>query len=114
MDKTHERELSKELQSYRPRRLQRYSAVNVLLLSWVEGDAHFSKERDHLSRMFQRRFNYAVRPFAITSVDSQRLLNLHVAQFIEHFGRPEKLIVVYYGGHGGPSTATGSECTWAA
>jgi len=107
-------QLSRELARYRPRRTHRYTAVNVLVLSWKDGDDAIAVQVEEVKRLFVDLFNYFVRPYEIPSQDSQRLLNLHVAQFIQCFGGQDNLIIVYYGGHGGMSDPTETLCTWAA
>jgi hypothetical protein len=110
----HQRKISTELARYRPRRTQRYLAVNVLLLSWRDDDIGCAKEVDNLARMFEEHFNYFVWPYKIPSEESQRLLAVHVSQFLSQFGGPDNLILVYYGGHGGPPVSEKSPCTWSA
>ncbi|TVY21098.1 hypothetical protein LARI1_G001967 [Lachnellula arida] len=113
-DDDHEAKISTKLAEYRPRRIQRYSAVNVLLLSWKDSDLDCADEVNALGRMFEEHFNYSVWPYLLPSEDSQSKLALLVAQFLSRFGGPDKLILVYYGGHGGPPVSTKSPCTWAA
>jgi len=110
----HESKISTELAEYRPRRLQRYLAVNVLLLSWKDSDLDCAEEVNALGRMFENHFNYSVWPYLIPSEESQSKLTILVAQFLSQFGGPDKLILVYYGGHGGPPVSTKSPCTWSA
>ena len=102
------------LVQYRPRWTQRYVAVNVLLLSWEDDDIGCAAEIAELSRMFQESFNYAVWPYKIPSQDPESSLNSTVFQFVASFGGEDSLIIVYYGGHGGPKITTKSPCTWAA
>ncbi|KAK0659743.1 hypothetical protein QBC41DRAFT_331334 [Cercophora samala] len=106
--------IAKGLEQYRPRRTQRYAAINVLLLSWKDDDIGCADEIAELEHMFRDSFNYAVWPYRIPSQDPETNLNLTVAQFVSSFGREDGLIIVYYGGHGGPKVDTKSPCTWAA
>jgi hypothetical protein len=107
-------EISIKLAEYRPRRTQRYLAVNVLLLSWKDSDLDCAEEVNELGRMFEERFNYSVWPYLVPSEESQSKLTVLIAQFLSQFGGPDKLILVYYGGHGGPPVSTKSPCTWSA
>ncbi|KAI5861323.1 hypothetical protein GGS23DRAFT_146435 [Durotheca rogersii] len=107
-------EVAGELQKYRQRRIQRYRQVNVLLLTWKEGEATFGAEAEALEEMFHKHFNYTVRPYRIPSTDSQHSLSLHVAQFIKCFGGEDNLIIVYYSGHSDVPQQNESRYSWAA
>ncbi|KAI0411724.1 hypothetical protein F5X98DRAFT_42481 [Xylaria grammica] len=96
----YQNQVATELGLYKPRRLQRYANVNVLLLTWADADLHFATEANQLAKMFRESFGYRTLPYQIPSEDPQRQLNLHVAQFIASYGRDDNLIIVYYGGHG--------------
>lgn len=106
--------ISNKLAHYRPRRLHRYASVNVLLLSWEEDDIGCETEIKDLARIFRECLNYAVWPYKIPSDDSEISLSLIIAQFVKSFGQEENLIIVYYGGHGGPKQDLKSPCTWSA
>ncbi|KAI1503801.1 hypothetical protein F5X99DRAFT_406800 [Biscogniauxia marginata] len=108
------KELASGLDKYRLRRKQGYSSVHVLLLSWQVGDAAFAEDANEVAAVFQDSFNYSVLPYKIPTENSQIRLNLHVAHFVERFGGEDNLIVVYYGGHGGPSALNQSDCQWSA
>ncbi|KAK0701332.1 hypothetical protein B0H67DRAFT_650552 [Lasiosphaeris hirsuta] len=110
----HEAMLARELEDYRPRRTQRYVAVNVLLLYWEDDDIGCAGEITVMGDMFRQSFNYAIWPYKIPSQDPEMSLNLKVVEFVSSFGQEDSLIIVYYGGHGGPRVATKSPCTWAA
>src|SRR6266699_3898994 len=114
--KDYEKAIATGLANYRARRVQRYAAVNVILLNWAEDDIgpHLAKEAADLSQMFRDVFNYVVWPYKIPSVDSERSLNLAMAQFIKSFGHEDNLLIVYYSGHGGPRVEEKGPCTWAA
>ena len=106
--------VANELSKYRSRRRQGYASVHVLLLSWEASDDTFGEDVRGITRVFRDSFNYVVLPYKIPSKDSQRRLNLHVAQFLSQYGSEDNLIVVYYVGHGAPSALHRSECIWAA
>jgi hypothetical protein len=114
LEDDYQTEITTKLVEYRPRRTQRYLAVNVLLLSWKESDLDCADEVRELGQMFEDRFNYTVWPYLLPSKDSQSKLAVLVAQFLSEFGGSDKLILVYYGGHGGPPVSTKSPCTWSA
>jgi hypothetical protein len=109
-----EEELNKELENYLPRRSQRYTVVNVLLITWEGGEKICAEEAAALSLVFEEKFNYRVWPYRIPLQDSQRLLGAYVGNFVGQFGGQDKLLLVYYGGHGGRVAPTSSICTWAA
>lgn len=108
------REVASELEKYRPRRTQRYNRVNVLILSWQDGEDTFKTEAREMEQMFREHFDYMVRPYFIPSTNSQQALNLHVAKSIRDFGGEDNLIIVYYGGHNSPPEQDDSACLWAA
>jgi len=106
--------LSNALDRYRPHRAQKYEAVAVLLLSWKDTDLKLGDEWDSLERMFRLTFNYQVQRYSIPSLKSQIQLGLAVNNFLMAHGKPDHLIIVYYGGHGGPTKDGSTECEWWA
>ena len=105
--------LSTEVHRFRPRRIQRYRSVNVLLLFWENSDLPSKEEAQDLGNTFQNYFNFFVHLYEIPSQDSQRKLNRYIANFLCLYGDLENLVLVHYGGHGGSSPGR-SPCTWAA
>ena len=99
--------LRTKLASYRHIRHQRYEAVNVLLLSWEDDDTDGAAEVEQLKRLFKESFNYTTCSYFIPSSKPQSSLNVRVASFIDAFGGADNLLIVYYGGHGGPRTSQG-------
>jgi hypothetical protein len=116
MESSHETIISNELSRYHPRRSQRYSAVNVLLVTWKDDDIGVASEVDELAHLFRDEFSFFVWPYQIPSNNSQVQLQLHVAQFIERCGSSDdNLIILYYSGHGGRTAdRMSSECEWSA
>ncbi|KAI1174286.1 hypothetical protein F4777DRAFT_390127 [Nemania sp. FL0916] len=112
----HVQAISDELTLYRPRRLQRYTATHALLLSWEDDDIGVAGEIEQLSEMLcdSNRFGCQVWSYQIPSQNPARALNFRLAQFLDEFGNEDNLIIVYYGGHGGPRVSTKGPCTWAA
>lgn len=112
----HEHAIAQGLAHYQPRRLRRYTAVHALLLYWEDDDIGVAKEIKELTDMFRdvSKFGYQVWPYRIPSRDPARSLSYTVAQFLHNFDREDNLIIVYYGGHGGPKIKSKSPCTWAA
>ena len=111
----HGKRIWTKLVDYRNIRDQRYAAVNVLLISWKDDDTNSAAEIKQLKTIFQDSFNYTVCSYQIPSADSQASLNYQIASFLKAFGGLDSLLVIYYGGHGGPRTERSkSPCTWAA
>ena len=108
--KTH---LTSTLTRFQPYRAQRYAAINVLLLTWADSDFDNTDEVDRLGCVFREQFQYFVWRYHIPSKNAQTQLTLRVVQFPDNFGNDEgNLILIYYGGHGGPSK--GTDCIWSA
>ncbi|KAI1824727.1 hypothetical protein F4861DRAFT_504547 [Xylaria intraflava] len=110
----HEATIKSELKRYQPLRKHRYAAVTVLVLTWKAGDPNFAKDAADIAQMFKTSFNYNICHYEIPSDNSQASLNLRVSQCIQYFGAEDNLIIVYYGGHGGPSAVEDTTYTWAA
>ena len=111
----HSKNIWKKLVDYRPIRHQRYAAVNVLLISWTDDDTNSAAEIRELKRVFRECFGYTVCSYLIPSINSQASLNYELATFVHAFGGADNLVLVYYGGHGGPRVEKDkSPCTWAA
>ncbi|KAF2184883.1 hypothetical protein K469DRAFT_708655 [Zopfia rhizophila CBS 207.26] len=108
--------LSKALMQYRVRRIQRYSTVNVLLLTWIDEDIGLMSEINELEHVFVKDFNFFVWRYGIPSESSQVELQVQITQFIKLWGSSDDaLIIVFYSGHGGPThDKTSSECIWSA
>lgn len=112
---SHVKTIFKKLVNYRPLRVQRYAAVNVLLISWREDDTDSTTDAEQLGRLFKDSFNYITCSYFIPSTKPQTSLNFQVASFLDAFGGPDNLLIVYYAGHGGPRRANAKgPFTWAA
>lgn len=101
------------LARYQQRRVHRYAAVNVLLLTWKDDDIGVAAEVEKLEYMFRDVFNFQTWKYQIPSEGSAATLNAFIAQAIRIYGNEECLLIVYYGGHGEESRNK-SPCTWAA
>ncbi|KAF2829602.1 hypothetical protein CC86DRAFT_464137 [Ophiobolus disseminans] len=114
-DPTNNSAIREELTRYRPRRSQRYSSVNILLMLWKDDDIGVAPEVAKLANFF-RDCGFLVWPYHIPSIDSQSKLHLKVAQFVDLYSNDaDALMIVYYSGHGGKTLDNmSSECTWAA
>ena len=106
------KKLLTKVADYRPIRHQRYAAVNVLLISWKDDDTNSATEIKQLQTLFKESFNYTTSWYQIPSKDSQTSLNQLIASFLHNFGGPDNLLIIYYGGHGGPTKEQSkSPCT---
>jgi hypothetical protein len=112
--RNHEKTISDKLQQYQPHRAQKYVAATVLLLTWKETDLKLEDEWNSLEKMFQLTFNYKVQRFPIPSMRSQLQLGNAVNEFLIENGLSDHLIIVYYGGHGGPAKDGSTDCEWWA
>lgn len=110
----YERTISSKLSNYQPRRIQRYASVNVLLLTWKDDDIGVEGEVKQLGEIFKTTFNYSIWPFKIPSESPGTELGAFIIKAVRSFGGEDGLLIVYYGGHGGPAVQTKSPCTWAA
>jgi hypothetical protein len=107
-------ELAAGVKSYAPRRTQRYLDVNVLLIYWKDSDLPSAKDAAQLTGLFQGHFNYRVHHYEIPCEDPARSLNYHLASFLNRYGGADNLVLVHYGGHGGPSSSEPTAFLWAA
>lgn len=106
-------ELANSLTAYRPRRSQRYAAVNVLLLYWKDADIPSATDAKDLDRMFRENFNYRTHCYEIPSSDQVGLsLTVYLSQFLKQYGGADHLVLIHYGGHGEGGDER-SSCTWA-
>jgi hypothetical protein len=106
--------IADELERYQIRRIQRYTCVAVLLLYWKETDLKIHDEIQALEDLLQDTFNYSVERYAIPSEKPQRMLCSALNTFLDLYGTSDNLVIVYYGGHGGPTEDGSTECEWAA
>ncbi|KAL9092581.1 MAG: hypothetical protein Q9165_004385 [Trypethelium subeluteriae] len=106
--------LSDELEQYQLRRAQRYTFVTVLILYWKDTDLKLWDELKELEDLFRNTFNYNVERYEIPSQRSQDQLEHIIDLFLIRYGTPDNLVIIYYGGHGGPTKNGSTECEWAA
>lgn len=88
----------------------RYDKVEVLLLSWKVSDLDTTKEVKDLRKVFEEDFGYHTTTMYLNANSEKKLqthLNRHVARFVDDYNDPNTLIIVYYGGHGGPGDFLG-------
>ena len=78
----------------------RYSAVNVLLLSWEDDDLQVIAELERLRQVFELRYQFSAEQWSIPSSDSHGELQDRLRAFTKTYGKEDALLIVYYGGHG--------------
>ncbi|KAK7548922.1 hypothetical protein IWX91DRAFT_325781 [Phyllosticta citricarpa] len=98
-----------------------YSKVGVLLIYWEGDSKHFElevgnhaffygqianvKEAIHLETVFRTQFGfqterYAIPSFPNTPARSAKELEVRLEEWADEFDGPDKLSIIYYGGHG--------------
>lgn len=78
----------------------RYSAVQVLLLSWEEDDLKVIDEVTTLDIVFTDLYGFGVEQWLIPSSDSHDELGDRLRAFKKQYSKEDTLLIVYYGGHG--------------
>lgn len=98
--------------AYPNRGKSRYTGVNVLLLSWVDDDLGVKKEVDELERVFRRDYRFRTENWKIPSGPrAHHHLTGKLWHFIEDYDNQDRLLIVYYGGHGGMNDDR--QCVWS-
>lgn len=78
-----------------------YEEVGVLLITWEKDDLHTrTQEVPRLRDIFENRFGYTVQDYQIPSERSATGLAAALATFAHKYDSPNKMAIVYYGGHG--------------
>ncbi|KAK7623227.1 hypothetical protein IWX48DRAFT_371466 [Phyllosticta citricarpa] len=83
-----------------------YSKVGVLLIYWEGDSKHFElEEAIHLETVFRTQFGfqterYAIPSFPNTPARSAKELEVRLEEWADEFDGPDKLSIIYYGGHG--------------
>ncbi|KAL8835228.1 MAG: hypothetical protein Q9170_003390 [Blastenia crenularia] len=78
----------------------RYSGVHVLLLSWEDDDLGVTAEIDELEDVFVIVYCYETERWKIPGTKSHNALSRRIMRLLDDFESSDKLLVVYYGGHG--------------
>ncbi len=58
-----------------------------------------SSRLDDLSHTFKYNYGFETETWTIPTAESHIILMEKAVQFVQEFGRPENLLIVYYGGH---------------
>ena len=93
-----------------------YNSVHVLLLSFEGDDLGVIDEILPLKHVFAELYQYKVEePWKIPSINSSLRLMQRMIDFIDKYGHPDNLLIVYYAGHGSPNREQVSAAPiWAA
>ncbi|KAK8164954.1 hypothetical protein BKA80DRAFT_77098 [Phyllosticta citrichinensis] len=82
-----------------------YSKVGVLLIYWEGDNKSFEREAMHLEAVFREQFGfyterYAIPLFPDTPARSAKELEVRLEEWANEYEGPDKLSIIYYGGHG--------------
>ncbi|KAK4547220.1 hypothetical protein LTR36_001442 [Oleoguttula mirabilis] len=81
-----------------------YDEVGVLLITWEDDDLRCGqKEVPALRDLFRDDFGFSTEMFTIPSDRSATALHRKLADFAYQYDSPNKMAIVYYGGHAGGS-----------
>ena len=98
--------------AYPNRGKSRYTGVQVLLLSWVDDNLGVKKEVNELEKVFRQIYNFGTEIWDIPSgTKSHHSLAGKLWRFIEDYDDKDRLLIVYYGGHGGMNDDR--QCVWS-
>ncbi|KAH6696516.1 hypothetical protein BKA61DRAFT_710564 [Leptodontidium sp. MPI-SDFR-AT-0119] len=78
----------------------RYTDVHVLLLRWIEDLMGVQYELDDLAKTFEFIYGFKTETWLIPTVKSYFALTEKALQTVRDFGDADKLLIVYYAGHG--------------
>lgn len=77
----------------------RYTDVNVLLLSWEDDDLGVATEVSELDFVFRHVYGYRTDQWKIPSTQSHIALARRILDLLTDSASSDKLLIVYYGGH---------------
>lgn len=77
-----------------------YDAVDVLFLSWKDGDTRMHEQLVKLKDVFKDIYNYDIEEWLIPSQNPYSSLNQYLLDYKAHHDGPRKLLILYYAGHG--------------
>ncbi|KAI1300030.1 hypothetical protein F5Y03DRAFT_364814 [Xylaria venustula] len=106
-------QLNQAIQSAWPKRFVGYTDVAVLMLCWDEtyGGAMRTENR-RLASVFSSVYNYSVSRWWIPSENPDRAIYKRMDRFLDDYGHPENLLIIYYAGHARHNPAGGYFPIW--
>ncbi|KAF2086524.1 hypothetical protein K490DRAFT_66717 [Saccharata proteae CBS 121410] len=78
-----------------------YEEVGVLFVSWKDDDMTVNEEVDRLEGIFRHKFRFHTEIFHIPSLCPETTLHSKISDWARRFDSPNKMSIIYYGGHGG-------------
>lgn len=84
----------------------------AVLIQWEDDDLNLQPDIDRLRTLFDTCYGFYTETWAIPSASSH-LKTLEMAtNFVDDYGSPDNLFVVYYGGHAVNDSSGKSEWLW--
>jgi hypothetical protein len=84
--------------------------VHVLLLRWEHDDLGVAREITKLKDVFERCYNFNTEEWNIPPHDSHIKLAGRLFEFLNISNAEDKMLIVYYGGHG--EMDNDRRCVW--
>ena len=76
-----------------------YKRVQVLMLSWEEGNPDVTKQLVQLKVALEKYYNFTTEHWPIPTLSSHLNLNTKINNFVRTHDGPQTLLAIYYGGH---------------
>ena len=89
----------------------RYTAVDVLFTRWLSDNLGVISEITKFDELLKTEFNFTTEHCVLPDRDPEQFLNNKLYDFKKGKGGSDRLLILYYAGHGGGDI---SECIWAA
>ncbi|KAI1109533.1 hypothetical protein F5Y14DRAFT_431987 [Nemania sp. NC0429] len=107
------KELDQAVKTAFPKRFVGYTKVAVLMICWHETyyDAMRIENR-RLASVFRDVYKYSVERWWIPSTDPDRAIYKRIDTFLDEYGSPGNLLIVYYAGHARHNPAGGYFPIW--
>ncbi|KAF4631579.1 hypothetical protein G7Y89_g6555 [Cudoniella acicularis] len=77
----------------------RYKQVIAVLIQWGDDDLNVQPEIDRLRTIFEACYGFFTQRWKIPSASSHLKLMSMVLHFVEDYGSPDNLMIIYYCGH---------------
>lgn len=92
-----------------------YSAVHCCILSWRETDLNSEEQISCLEELLSDGFHYSVARCRIPFFGSREYVEAKMERLVaEHGSDSDKLVIIYYSGHGGLQRGTPDQMYWSA
>ena len=97
---TFAKELDEACLSIFPKNPPQYTGVHALLLNWADDDLGTDVELVDFQAQLKEQFNFTVEIWKIPSQRPELKLQAKIMDVLNVHGGENKLLIVYYGGHG--------------